>query len=144
MKYRETTNYKYKLVERESIQTEVKPERDIYEPDEDYPLIALLKDGTLSISPGYAWDGPSGVSVDTKNFMRGSLVHDALYQLMRQKKISLEHRQYADELLRDICKEDGMSSFRAWYVYRAVRRFGESSANPTDEKEQQEIILEAP
>ena len=138
------TNYKYELAERYSIQTEIKPEKDIYEPDEDYPLITLLKDGTLSISPSYAWDGPSGVSVDTKNFMRGSLVHDALYQLMRQKKLSLDYRLYADELLRDICKEDGMSSFRAWYVYKAVRKFGESSASPTDEKEQQEKILEAP
>ncbi|MBK8399456.1 MAG: DUF1353 domain-containing protein [Leptospiraceae bacterium] len=144
MKYKEMTNYKYELAERYSIQTEIKPEKDIYEPDEDYPLITLLKDGTLSISPSYAWDGPSGVSVDTKNFMRGSLVHDALYQLMRQKKLSLDYRLYADELLRDICKEDGMSSFRAWYVYKAVRKFGESSASPTDEKEQQEKILEAP
>ena len=84
IKYKEIQNYKYEVAERYSIQTEIKPEKDIYEPDEDYPYIALLKDGTLSISPGYEWDGASGIAVDTKNFMRGSLVHDALYQLMRK------------------------------------------------------------
>ena len=44
----------------------------------------------------------------------------------------------------DICKEDGMSSFRAFNVYQAVKLFGESSASPTDKKEVQETILEAP
>ncbi|MGH7536144.1 MAG: DUF1353 domain-containing protein, partial [Gemmatimonadales bacterium] len=37
--------------------------------------------GYLTVKEGYAWDGPSGPTVDTKDFMRGSLVHDALYQL---------------------------------------------------------------
>ncbi|MBK8393641.1 MAG: DUF1353 domain-containing protein [Leptospiraceae bacterium] len=144
IKYKEIQNYKYEVAERYSIQTEIKPEKDIYEPDEDYPYIALLKDGTLSISPGYEWDGASGIAVDTKNFMRGSLVHDALYQLMRKNKISLDHRDYADRLLQKICKEDGMTAFRANNVYYAVKLFGESSASPTGKKETQEIILEAP
>ena len=80
---------------------------------------------------GYAWDGPSGPTIDTKNFMRGSLVHDGLYQLMREGLLAHEeYRKSADDLLRDICVEDGMSKFRAWYVHRAVRISGGKSTKP--------------
>jgi hypothetical protein len=82
---------------------------------------------------GYAWDGPSGPTWDTDTFMRGSLVHDAMYQLMRLGCMDRVHRCYADELLRDICIEDGMWSFRAWYVYKAVRSCGESAATNSRE-----------
>ncbi|MBP9887670.1 MAG: hypothetical protein KBF93_15325 [Leptospiraceae bacterium] len=144
IKYKELKNYKYQIVEGCSIQTEIKSEKDIFEPNEKFPYIVLSKNGILSIFPGYAWDGASGIAIDTKNFMRGSLVHDALYQLMRKGKIGLEYRDDADRLLQKICKEDGMSSFRAFNVYQAVKLFGESSASPTDKKEVQETILEAP
>lgn len=40
----------------------------------------------------------------------------------------------ADKLLQDICKDDGMSAFRAWYVYKAVRWFAESCAEPTSDE----------
>ena len=144
IKYRELKNYKYEVAEGCSIQTEIKPTQDIFEPNEDRPFIVLGKNGILSIFPGYAWDGASGIAIDTKNFIRGSLVHDAFYQLMRQSKLGLEHRDYADRLLQKICKEDGMSAFRANNVYYAVKMFGESSAAPTNQKEIQETILEAP
>ncbi len=84
-----------------------------------------LKNNALHIKGGYAWDGLSGPTKDTENSMRGSLVHDALYQLMRSGRISRNRREDADKELRNYCKLDGMSSFRAWYVYRAVRMFGE-------------------
>ena len=62
--------------------------------------------------------------------MRGSLVHDALYQLMRDGYLPLKTREYADWLLREICIEDGMSKIRADWVYMGVDLFGESSAKP--------------
>ena len=62
--------------------------------------------------------------------MRGSLIHDALYQLMRESVLPLEFRKKADEILREVCLEDGMSKFRTWYVYKAVRMFGEKMALP--------------
>ena len=50
--------------------------------------------------------------------MRGPLVHDALYQLMRLEELDYKtDRKYADQLLKKICRGDGMSAFRAWYVY---------------------------
>ncbi len=83
--------------------------------------------GVLTIREGYAWDGPSGPTFDTKTFMRGSLVHDALYQLMREKVMPMAMKKEADDILRDICIEDGMSKIRAWYVHRAVKKFGLSA-----------------
>ena len=99
------------------------------------PYITLGQDGLLSLKDGYAWDGPSGPTIDTQNFMRGSLVHDALYQLMRERHLDRNvHREPADRILQAMCKEDGMSSIRAWWVYQAVRQFGDPAANPADDR----------
>jgi hypothetical protein len=144
MKYKKLENYKYEVAETYSIKTDLAPKQDIYEPNAEKPFIKLSRNGILTIFEGYAWDGASGVAVDTKNFLRGSLVHDAFYQLMRQGKLGLENRDYADRTLQKICKEDGMSSFRANNVYYAVKLFGESSAALTQKTEIQETILEAP
>lgn len=92
--------------------------------------LELTREGRLTIRKGYCWDGPSGPTIDTKTFMQGALVHDALYQLMREKVLPQECRRKADELLRDICKKDGMAPFRAAYVFRCVRIFCKSFAKP--------------
>lgn len=107
----------------------------------DVGYLRLTCNGELLIRRGYAWDGPSGVTVDTLNFMRGSLVHDALYQLMRQQLISKAMwRDVADRELQRICIEDGMSKARASYVYWAVRLFGNKAAS----KENRRKIERAP
>jgi len=87
-----------------------------------------LDHGLLTISEGYAWDGPSGPAIDTRTWMRASLVHDALYQLMREDHLPRELRKLVDDLMRAHLLEDGMSRFRAWYSYRAVRFFGGPAA----------------
>lgn len=84
----------------------------------------------LLIKAGYAWDGPSGPTLDTPSFMRGSLVHDVLYQLMRERQIPRSFRRDADQILVDICKQDGMSWIRRRWVYAAVRLFGGKFAKP--------------
>ena len=124
MRYRKLEGYKYDLVERVVTQTVFSGPAIIN------PYICLFQDGELVIEEHYAWDGPSGPTIDTKNFMRGSLVHDALYQLMREGLLDRKYRKYADQLLRKICLEDGMSKFRAWYVYHAVRLFAKQSSMP--------------
>ncbi len=103
-------------------------------------FIVLQNYGLLIIKKGYAWDGPSGVAIDTKDFMRGSLVHDALYQLMRNSLLSGRHRQYADRLLRQMLVEDGMWQTRAWWVYRALRIGGKSSTKAKNIKK----VISAP
>ena len=85
----------------------------------------------LSIKAGYAWDGASGPTVDTEATMRPALVHDALYQLIRLGVLPPGSRKEADKLFRRLLKEDGMTFFRRWYFYRAVRWFGASSARPS-------------
>lgn len=112
--------YKYQLRETYSIATGIQPAARI-----DTTFILLDVDGTLTIRAGYAWDGPSGPTFDTPSFMRGSVVHDALYQLMAENMIDARScRQLADEILRDICIDDGMWRIRALWVYAAVRAFG--------------------
>ena len=122
--------YKYQIVEAYSVNIPIEPENDIVT---DY--IDLKRDGTIIIKKGYAWDGPSGPTIDTDNFMRGSLVHDALYQLMRGEKLDKNiYRDKADRLLQQMCKEDGMSSIRAWWVYKGVRWFADPAADPSHKK----------
>ena len=82
-----------------------------------------LHEGNLRIYAHYAWDGPSGPTFDTMTFMRASLFHDALCQLIGEGLLGKKYRKYADQLLRQHCLEDGMSEFRAWYVYMAVRAY---------------------
>lgn len=75
----------------------------------------------LVVREGYAWDGPSGPAISTRTFMRASLFHDALYQLIREGHLAASYRKDADQVLRDVCLEDGMCALRAWWVYHAVR-----------------------
>jgi len=86
--------------------------------------VHLSPDGLLVLSDGYAWDGPSGPTLDTPDFMRASAVHDALYQLMGSGKLPIECREKVDQLFHEILIEDKMPRFRAWYVHWAVKLFG--------------------
>jgi hypothetical protein len=123
--------YKYQL--KKAYKTSIDIHPDTTNITTEY--IDLSKEGKLTIKQGYAWDGPSGPTFDTLNFMRGSLVHDALYQLMRENELNRKkYRNYADRLLQSMCKEDGMSSIRAWWVYKGVHWFGDPSADPTNKK----------
>ena len=116
--------YKYQLYETYShrLINKISTDKDI-----KTRFIDLSTDGILTIKQGYASDGPSGVSVDTKSFMRGAFVHDALYQLMREGQISRDQKDAADAELRDVCIQDGMMKIRAWWVFQAVQRFGKAA-----------------
>lgn len=129
------SGYKYQLVEEYSVEVSIRPAQPV---DTDY--IALSPEGLLTVKKSYAWDGPSGPTFDTKDFMRGSLVHDALYQLLRDGYLSAAFREQADLELHRLCREDGMSAFRAWYVLLSVRKFADFAASPESRKP----VLEAP
>ena len=123
--YKKRRHYKYNL----HIDYEYRAKIEVEEPC-DLGFVKITDEGLLTISKRYAWDGPSGPTIDTKNFMRGSLVHDALYQLIREKKINMNQRRRADAILQEICLEDGMSKIRAWWVFWGVWLFGKSAAEP--------------
>ena len=100
--------YKYQLKENYAIDVGIEPDQLI-----NTEYLDLSVGGTLTITMGYAWDGPSGPTIDTLNFIRGSLVHDALYQLMRGGHLDAStFREVADRLLQAMCREDGMTRLR--------------------------------
>lgn len=87
--------YKYQLQATYVCQSGIIPPAPI----DDHEFITLSVDGTITIRAGYAWDGPSGPTFDTANFMRGSLEHDALYQLMGCGLLPIDFREAADRRL---------------------------------------------
>ena len=130
------SDYKYQLAEGYKISISVKPKSNI-----ETEFIDLDTDGNLTVKNSYAWDGPSGPVKDTDENMRASLVHDALYQLMRNDKLkSRTHRKAADQEFKDICKADGVSNFRASVYYKVLRKFGKPAASPQNKK----MIVRAP
>ena len=117
--YEKLKGYKYRLKRDYYIFI---PELMNYSISTEY--IKVRPNGLMLITANYAWDGASGPTLDTKNSMRGSLVHDVLYQLIRLGLLPESFKETADEYLEKICKVDGMSSFRAGYWEKAVRWFG--------------------
>jgi hypothetical protein len=95
--------------------------------------LTLDVDGNLTIRAGYAWDGASGPTYDSKSSMRASLVHDALYQLMRLGLLDQAFRAATDEIFRRLCEDDGMFGPRAWLWYHAVRIFAKPATDPAAE-----------
>ena len=131
-----SAGYKYQLASTYTVTTPLRPTATI-----KTDWLTLTSTGRLYINRAYAWDGPSGPTLDTRNFMRGSLIHDALYQLMRLRLLDpTTDRQTADKFLRTCCKEDGMSAVRATWVYYSVRLGGGSSTDPENERP----VLSAP
>jgi len=121
--------YKYQLARDYVCHVDIKPDKVCLS-----EYIELGIEGKLTIKKGYSWDGPSGPTIDSKNFMRGSLIHDSLYQLIREEFLPREAREQADIELKKACLEDGMSKLRTWYVFKCVRHFAMSAAHPDHKK----------
>lgn len=105
----------------------VKPECEI-----QTGLISLDRDGNLKLRCGFSWNG-ANATIDTKTILRGSMVHDALYDLMRKGLLdSSQWRETADIELARICREDGMRKSRIVILNFLVRKFGErmTKVNP--------------
>ena len=132
MKYRE--GYKYQVYEDEEFKT------GIYGLNATTDFIDLYANGIMIVRHGYAWDGASGPTIDTRNSMRASLLHDAGYQLMREGILRLDYKGYFDDEFYRILRKSGMSYLRALVWYNAVVRFGKSSTLPKNDRP----ILEAP
>lgn len=96
--------------------------------------------GHLVIREGYCWDGASGPTWDSPVSMRASLVHDALYQLIRVGVLNAKHKEIADATLEKLLREDGMSGLRARLWRWAVTKFGRPATRPSHEPQ----VLVAP
>jgi hypothetical protein len=120
MRYQNKRSWKYRIYE--------DVEYDLYH---DFGKIAHpyfhINGNHLTVKEGYHWDGPSGPTIDTDNFMSPSLIHDVLFQCMREDLLSRDRFKHANIELKMQCRERGMSRFRAWYVYHAVDKFGKQN-----------------
>ena len=120
--YRDLPNWKYQLL------------RDWYTDTEmtghyiENQMFTLHLSGRLIVKRGYAWDGPSGPTIDTKTFMRASVVHDVFYQCMREGQLPKSSRKLADQELVRYAKLDGMNPVRRFYAYWSLRMFAGGAA----------------
>lgn len=129
MRIEYTKGIKYQLRKRVEIQTSILPDVVIC-----LPFITLGTDGVLEIRVGFAWDGLSGGAYDSRNSMPGSLVHDALYKILRSGKLHPSWREAIDNLMRRIFREDGVWRFRRWYLWKVVRRWASFAAAPENRR----------
>ena len=101
----------------------------------DNPILTKyisLIDCVMVVKRGYASDGASGPTFDSKNTVRGAVGHDAIYQLMRMGEIPHHYWPYADKQLFQWLKQDGMSSFRIWIWKRGLSLAKGSAALPNE------------
>lgn len=123
--------FKYQLTEDEITQTPIHPDADI-----DTQFISLTKGGLLTVRSGYAWDGPSGPTVDTDNSMTPSLNHDAFAQLMRLGLLSRIWRIMSNVFFAQQCVDRLMWRVRAWAWKRGLDKFGSPSTDPKNAKKE--------
>jgi len=128
------TGYKYQLTRDAWFWT------DIRGFDIETKFIHLYEDGWVWIRAGYAWDGASGPTKDTKTSMRGSLLHDSLYQLIRLEALPDIVREASDIELKKRCLQDGMWEVRVNVWERVLKKVGKYFADPKKKK----IELRAP
>ena len=126
--FRKLSKYKYELVDDYPYPTAIPLPAAV---ETNLGFAKMAADGLLTLKRGYAWDGATRAP-DTKSILRGSLVHDGLYQLISTGLIDRSHKDAADRLLQKICRDDGMSRPAAWVVYQAVRRFRRARSRTPD------------
>lgn len=133
MRYK--ANYKYQLVEPFVLDVPLRVEQKFTVLGD---WVSVFPSGLMSFRAGYAWDGASGPTADTPNTTVPALIHDGLYQLMREGGLPLEYRATADRLFHNMLVARGMSRLRAWYWYQGVRLGAGHKALPGNGRRVQE------
>lgn len=135
MKIKYVSGFKYQLARDYAIQTPI-----IGESVTD-DFFCLTPDGLLTVKNGYAWDGASGPTFDSKSSMRASMVHDVFCVAMRDNRLSYSKWQdTVNAFFRQMCIEDGMWIWRANLWHSAVE-FADAG-NPRQGPDRE--VLEAP
>jgi hypothetical protein len=134
-KIRYKKNYKYVLEDDATCMTGICPPKSLV-----WKWGILSENGAATIYRNYPWDGPSGPMPDIRSAMRPSLWHDWFYEMLRLTLLPLSFKPQIDDLLHNMCVEDGMHHVLAELVEETVENFGASSADPAAQHE----ILEAP
>jgi hypothetical protein len=132
-----TAGHKYQLAEDIWLVTNLFPPEDIVT-----EFISLQSDGIMFIKKGYAWDGPSGPTIDTDDTMTPSLFHDAAYQLIRNEHLPMEARAATDSWFGNMMRQrvsgwqpkKWIQEQRANSWVRNLRRFGASAAKSKNKR----------
>lgn len=106
----------------------------------DWDFISIEKGGILTIKKGYRWDGATNGAPDKDYHHRSSLVHDALYDLMRMRYLEPDifdkgdpsetdnagdfNRKMTDMIYFMIAVEDGESLDKAEIDFSLIRKAG--------------------
>ena len=96
------SGFKHQLAEDEWFQTAIYPQEDV-----STELIELSTQGLLRVRKHYAWDGASGPVVDRKSNYSASCAHDALYELLRKRKLPRGFWELADAEYIRLLKDRG-------------------------------------
>lgn len=102
----------------------------------------LFPDGRLIIFAGFAWDGPSGPTLDTKDSLRASLVHDVFCIAMRDGRLDFSRQDAVNNFFRQQCIDAGMPEWRAGLWHLGVE-FGDAG-NPDQGPDPARTVHEAP
>jgi len=127
MKYK--AGYKYQLHKDEVIEIPIYQDHLI-----ESDFIELTSKGVLTVKKGYAWDGASSVAWDTKNIMTPSLAHDALYQLMRERKLPHSFWKRCDYIFEMLCLNRDMWKVRAAWLRKGLSFAHGGAALPSHKK----------
>lgn len=138
LQYKELRDWKYQTACNYAIRIPIKPKRDIHT-----ALVDLDQFGNLTIRSGYAWDGASGPTFDTRKTIIPSLIHDAIYQLIRMGVLPESDRRKADLILKEAMLACGIAKWRYTLWYWGVW-FAGGAARKGRKYDPQSLILRAP
>ena len=122
------SGYKHQLVDDFIVQTKIIGQAAKID------FAELSNDGLLTVKKGYAWDGASGPTYDPPSAFRGSCAHDALYQMIRARKLGEDARSIADGLAYALWRNDGMWPLRAKVWLYSIKKFAAYAAKPENER----------
>jgi len=115
LKYEGLKDWKYRVLETFTHQTDIIPPKEA-----KTKFSTLSINGLITVDKGFCWDGASG-ALDTENTLFPSLIHDIGCNMYLLELVSDENRLQFDDLFYKLLKDEGMSSFRASYMYKAVK-----------------------
>ena len=89
--------------------------------------VSLLPRHLMLLASEYFWDGITGFPrwFQPRCMLRGSLIHDAGLQLIKEGLLSPTYRERFDEEFRLTCLEDGTPTWVANLAYNAVRLYAQ-------------------
>jgi hypothetical protein len=120
------SGFKHQLAEDVWFQTSIYPKDDV-----KTPLIELYTTGLLCVKKHYAWDGASGPVVDRKSNYSASCAHDALYELLRKRKLPRGFWELADAEYIRILRDKGKAfRFTVWMDAKGLAIAGGKYSKP--------------